>query len=99
MTRTSKPQATKSLSAGPKHYQNYYTRPLTDEEKATGTLKLKLDPYRLSYALDIGGGAREQILKKALRWTSKGDAEAKVINEIMQACERRLEILREDGEL
>jgi hypothetical protein len=82
-----------------KHYQNFYERKLTPTEKKTGKLKLKLDPYRVADALEIGGGAREQILKKVLRWTTKGDSEEKVINEIMQACERRLEMLEEDGKL
>lgn len=80
----------------PAHYQNYYTRPLTIEELETKELKLKLDPYRVCDVLKIGGGAREQIVKKGIRWTSKGDDERKVICEIMQACERRLEMLDED---
>lgn len=81
----------------PKHYQNHYTRPLTREEIKAKKVTIKLDPYRIADALDIGGGAREQILKKSIRWTSKGDDERKVITEIMQACERRLEMLDEDG--
>lgn len=81
----------------PAHYQNYYTRQLTDEEIKSRVLRVKLDPYRICDALNIGGGAREQILKKAVRWTTKGDGEEKVIGEIMQACERRLEMLREDN--
>ena len=81
----------------PKYYQNYYMRPLTAGEVETGTVAIKLDPYRICDALSIGGGAREQIIKKGIRWTTKGDSERKVIHEIMQACERRLEMLDEDG--
>jgi len=81
----------------PTHYQNYYERPLTESERATGFIRVKLDPYRICDALNLGGGAREQIVKKGIRWTSKGDSERKVIKEIMQACERRLEMLDEDG--
>lgn len=81
----------------PTHYQNYYERPLTQSERATGFIRVKLDPYRVCDALNIRGGAREQIVKKGIRWTSKGDSERKVIKEIMQACERRLEMLNEDG--
>jgi len=81
----------------PKHYQNFYTRPLTDEEIKAKTVTIKLDPYRVCDVLNIGGGAREQIVKKGLRWTTKGDDERQVIREIMQACERRLEMLDEDG--
>lgn len=85
------------MHPAPKHYDNHYSRPLTDEERATGIVRIKLDPYRVCDALNIGGGAREQIVKKGLRWTDKGDDERKVIKEIMQACERRLEMLEEDG--
>lgn len=83
-------------TARPRHYQNFYERPLTDRERMTGVVSIKLDPYRVCDALGVGGGAREQIVKKGLRWTSKGDCERKVIREIMQACERRLEMLDED---
>ena len=79
-----------------KHYQNFYTRKLTREEIKSKSVSIKLDPYRICDALDIGGGAREQIVKKGLRWTTKGDDERQVIKEIMQACERRLEMLDED---
>jgi len=79
------------------HYQNHYTRPLTEKEIADKQVTVKLDPYRICDVLEIGGGAREQIVKKGLRWTTKGDSERKVIKEIMQACERRLEMLDEDG--
>jgi len=85
------------MNKKPKHYDNYYIRPLTDEEIQFGKLKVKLDPYRVCDALNIGGGAREQIIKKGLRWTSKGDSEIKVIKEIIQACERRLEMIYEDA--
>lgn len=81
----------------PTHYQNYYSRPLTEREIADKLVTIKLDPYRIGDALELGGGAREQIVKKGIRWTTKGDSERKVINEIMQACERRLEMLDEDG--
>lgn len=81
----------------PTHYQHAYTRPLTDKEIEAKQFTIKLDPYRICDAMNIGGGAREQIVKKGLRWTNKGDSERKVIKEIMQACERRLEMLEEDG--
>lgn len=81
----------------PDHYRDHYTRRLTEQELKNGSVTIKLDPYRICDALNIGGGAREQIVKKGLRWTAKGDDERKVIKEIMQACERRLEMLDEDG--
>ncbi len=81
----------------PPHYQNTYVRKLTVSERGRGEVHVKLDPYRICDVWNIGGGAREQIVKKGLRWTSKGDSERKVIKEIMQACERRLEMLDEDN--
>jgi len=83
--------------AQPKHYQNYWIRKLSKAEIKAGEVKLNLDPYRICDVLKIGGGAREQIVKKGLRWTTKGDSEKQVITEIMQACERRLEMLKEDN--
>jgi len=80
----------------PQHYQNFYMRPLKPSELASGMLNLKLDPYRMADILKLGGGAREQIFKKAVRWDTKGQSEREVINEIMQACTRRLEMLDED---
>ena len=81
----------------PKHYQVFYERPLTVQEKKTSRLSIQLDPYRMADVLKLGGGAREQIFKKAARWTTKGDDERQVIKEIQQACERRLSMLDEDG--
>lgn len=87
------------MAKKPEHYQNIYQRKLTPAERKSGKISIKFDPYRIGEVLDIGGGAREQIMKKSLRWTTKGDSEEKVITEIMQACERRLEMLKEDGKL
>ena len=81
-----------------KHYQNFYVKKLTAAEKRAGEVRIKFDPYRIAEVLDIGGGAREQILKKAIRWTNKGDDVRQVIKEIKQACDRKLEMLDEDGE-
>jgi len=80
----------------PKHYNNIWIRNLTDEEIKAKQIHLVLDPYRICEVLGIGGGAREQIVKKGLRWTGKGDSEEKVITEIMQACERKLAMIKED---
>ena len=81
-----------------KHYQNFYVKELTAEEIASRQVRIKFDPYRIAEVLNIGGGAREQIMKKALRWTDKGDDIRQVIKEIKQACDRKLEMLDEDGE-
>ncbi len=79
------------------HYQNFWIRKLSKSEIEAGEVRLKLDPYRICDVLNIGGGAREQIIKKGLRWTNKDSDEVEVITEIMQACERRLEMIIEDN--
>lgn len=81
----------------PKHYNTVYIRNLTSAEIEAGRVEINLDPYRIGWVYNIGGGAREQIMKKALRWTAKGHDERQVIKEIMQACERHLELLDEDS--
>ena len=91
-------QDEESTWVGPNSYHRYLKTIDPSPDYYQYTYKgIKLDPYRLADILQIGGGAREQIFKKAIRWTSKGDDERKVINEIISACERRLEMLDEDG--
>lgn len=60
---------------------------------------VKLDPYRICNIYNIGGGPREQIIKKCLRGTSKGDEELKVISEIRSALDRWEEMIKEDGDV
>jgi len=57
---------------------------------------IKLDPYRIAWIYNIDGGAKEQILKKVLRGTSKGHEELQVIKEIRQALDRWEEMVNED---
>ncbi len=81
----------------PKHYQYQYKIKLTLDERDSGEVTINLDPYRIADIYGIGGGAREQILKKALRWGGKNQTEEEVIGEIINACERRLEMIKEDN--
>lgn len=81
----------------PTHYQKYcYTRALTPDEIINGEISIKMDPYRICDIYGMKGGPREQVTKKGLRWTDKGQSERQVIKEIMQACERKIEMLDED---
>lgn len=79
------------------HYNIFYKRRLTEADIEAGFITIKMDPYRIADVCHLGGGAREQIVKKGLRWTAKGHSERQVIREIQQACTRRLEMLEEDG--
>lgn len=85
------------MTERPSHYKYEYRRKLTLDDMSNQYVTIKLDPYRIADIYGVQGGAREQILKKSLRWTTKGDDEKQVIKEIMQACERRLEMLEEDA--
>ncbi len=78
------------------HYNVFYTRPLTDAEIQAREVTIKMDPYRVCDVYGVGGGAREQIIKKGLRWISKGDTEKQVLTEIISAASRRIEMLDED---
>lgn len=58
----------------------------------------KLDPYRICQLYGVGGGPREQILKKCLRGVRKGDDEMKVVDDIIIAALRWKEMLMEEKE-
>lgn len=57
---------------------------------------IKLDPYRICQIYGVGGGPREQIIKKCLRFNNKGHDPLQVIKEIRQALDRWEEMLGED---
>jgi hypothetical protein len=78
------------------HYQIEYTRHLTDRDKEQGFVTFKLDPYRVAGVYGIEGGPREHMLKKILRYTAKGHSEREVLQEIICAANRRLEMISED---
>ena len=83
-TRNSPEQVVRDAKAKAAHYQIKYH----------GVL---LDPYRICQLYNVGGGPREQILKKCLRGTSKGDDEMKVVDDIIIAALRWKEMLIEDA--
>ena len=68
------------------HYRRYHYR------------GIKLDPYRIARIYDMRGGPREQIMKKCLRFTDKGQTEEQVEAEIRSALDRWREMLQEDKE-
>lgn len=57
-----------------------------------------LDPYRIAAVYGMRGGPREQIMKKCLRFTDKGQTEQQVVDEIRSALERWQEMLEEDAD-
>ena len=57
---------------------------------------IKLDPYRIAAVYCMRGGPREQIMKKCLRFTDKGQTEQQVVAEISDALQRWKDMLEED---
>ncbi len=86
------------MSEENKHYQTVYRKPLTNEDCSNGYVDILLDPYRVCDIYKTGGGPREQIVKKGLRWTDKGHTEEKVLKEIISAAQRGLDMIEEDKE-
>ena len=79
-----------------KHYGTELVKQLTDEDIRQGYVRIKADPYRIADIYNVSGGAREQMLKKVLRWTDKGHREKDVLLEIICAAQRGIEMLEED---
>lgn len=51
---------------------------------------------RIAKVYEMQGGPREQIMKKCLRFTDKGQTEQQVVNEIRSALDRWQQMLDED---
>lgn len=79
------------------HYRHTVRAPIRDEDIARGYTEVKLDPYRVCDVYQTGGGPREQMIKKLLRWTDKGQSEDKVLAEIESALTRWKEMREEDA--
>jgi len=79
------------------HYDKYmYRVNIKPEDAVRGYIEVKLDPYRVGKVCGVGGGALEQCLKKAMRGTDKGHSEKRVLEEIISAAKRGLEMIEED---
>ena len=73
------------------HYsKNTYTWILPDGKVFTAVI----DPYVVSKACSVGGGAIEHILKKAMRGTGKGHTMEDLLGEIIECANRGLQIER-----
>lgn len=78
------------------HYHHHVRIPVTQADLDRGYVEYRLDPYRVCDVYDVGGGPREQMAKKLLRWTDKGQNEEQVLNEIQSAMDRWREMRAED---
>lgn len=80
------------------HYRTHRVRfTLTDDEIASGQLIRHVDPYKFVRVFDLGGGPREHLVKKCMRFTSKGHTERQVIEELQQILNRWKELLDDEG--
>lgn len=78
------------------HYRHSVRVSVTAEDFERGYAIYKLDPYRVCDLYSTGGGPREQMIKKLLRWTDKGHDEDQVLREIGSALDRWHEMRAED---
>lgn len=79
------------------HYRQTIRVPVTAADARRGYAIYNLDPYRVAQAHDMRGGPREQIMKKCLRFTAKGQTEDEVIADIRSALDRWEQMRKEDG--
>lgn len=87
----------KNDKAPSEHYLKYmYRVSLTEKDKENGFVDVKLDPYRVGKVCNVGGGAMEQVLKKSMRGVDKGHSERVVLEEIISAARRGIEMIDED---
>lgn len=74
--------------------------PKMECRKATPTGRAMLTDLpgarRIAKVYEMQGGPREQIMKKCLRFTDKGQTEQQVVNEIRSALDRWQQMLDED---
>lgn len=77
------------------HYQYGVRVALTPEDIERGYVELSLDPYTIGELYQVGGGPREQVMKKSLRGTGKGQTEQALVDDIQSAIDRWREKLRE----
>jgi hypothetical protein len=79
-----------------KHYNNVYERALTPDELENGRIKITDDPYLISLVCGVTDPALQHILKKAIRGEKKGHCLKFVLQEIIGAAQRRIDII--DGD-
>ena len=79
------------------HYRFSHQQKITEEDMERGYVVVKMDPYRVCKLYGVGGGAREHLIKKALRGAGKGHTELELINELKSCLKRWEEMHNEDN--
>jgi hypothetical protein len=82
------------------HYRFEHRVNLTEQDEARGYVIVKLDPFRISTIYQMTDFALDTILKKCLCAGNRGYKDfAQDLRDIIGAAQRRLEMLKEDGEI
>ena len=85
-----------------KHYNNNTLRVKVSKwDYDVGYMDIKMEPYLVGAICNVGGGAREHILKKVMRGADKGHTENDVYREIICCAEAGIKLnnLLEKGKL
>jgi hypothetical protein len=77
------------------HYRRGIKVKLTDQDKENGFVMVQLDPYRIALAYGITDHMQFFIIKKGLRMGSAHKNERQELLDIINAANRRIEILDE----
>lgn len=78
------------------HYRMRFKQKITEADLEKGYVVVKMDPYRVCKIYKIGGGAREHLIKKALRGCDKGHTELDLIAELRSCLDRWEDMYNED---
>ena len=83
-----------------RHYRNFVKIEVNQDDFNHGYVKVQLDPYFLASecALDITDPVQFTVFKKSIRW-GNGDAKdlEKDLHDIIGACNRKLELIKNKG--
>ncbi|MDB4312246.1 hypothetical protein N9937_02325 [bacterium] len=77
------------------HYRYSFKAKIDKEDLLNGYVEVNLDPYRVCEVYGVGGGAREHIVKKALRGVDKGHTTKELLDEL-QCCLDRWKQMEEE---
>lgn len=80
-----------------KHYRMSFRQKITEHDNERGYVVVKMDPYRVCDIYNVGGGAREHLIKKALRGQGKGHTELDLIAELQSCLDRWKDMYNEDN--
>lgn len=83
------------------HYNNNLRVAVTNWDYNVGYIEVKIAPYLVAAACNVGGGPLEHILKKAMRGADKGHTMNDVYREIICCAEEGIKLnnLLEKGKL